>query len=187
MAELQAELKAAGLAINLLHLQRLLGLGVKMKTAANLHCRGQAAWGAIRAEAGENGLYLPGKGEPHLVLPVVMDGELIDLVAFRSSNPADWMLRTGLGWSLGMDRGLEPYTWGTPPTLHETPLDWLRADCQGLVILDWSAPEIHSLKGLEEIVCATPGLAATLTRHLTRPQYLPKIVTVPQGTERKAA
>lgn len=187
MADLHRELKQAGCAINILHLQHLLALGVRMRTAANLECRGQAAWGVIRASAGEDGLFIPGEGALHLLLPVIMDGALIDLVAFRSGSPADWMLRTGLGWALGMDRSLEPYTWGDTPTVHETPLDWLRAGCAGLCVLDWSAPELHSLKGIASLACATDGLASTLRRHLTRDPNLPEIFTAPQSAERMAA
>jgi hypothetical protein len=187
MADLQSELQAATCATHVLHLQKLLAVGVKMRTVANLKCRGQAAWGVVNAAAGEDGLFVPGEGVPHLLLPVIMDGELIDLVAIRSSIPSDWMLRTGLGWALGMDRGLEPYTWGDMPTVHETPLDWLRADCTGICVLDWSAPELHSLKGIAKISCATDGVRSTLTRHLTRDPNLPELITVPRGTERKAA
>lgn len=187
MPDLACELTAATLSINALHLRRLHGLGVSRLTAANLKCRGQARWGVVRAGAGEDGLFLPGEGETHLLLPVEMDGALIDLVAFRSSTPSDWILRTGLGWALGMDRGLGPHTWGDPPTVHETPLDWLRADCSGICVLDWSAPELHSLKGLARLACATDGLRSTLRRHLTRDPNLPELFTVSRGTERKAA
>jgi hypothetical protein len=165
----------------------LRGLGVPFLTAANRRARGQAAWGVAKAKAGEDGLFLLGEGVPHLLLPVIMDGELIDLLAFRSGSPNDWMLRTGLGWALGMDRGLEPYTRGDVPTVHETPLDWLRADCTGLCVLDWSALELHSLKGIAKIACATDALRSTLRRHLTRDPRLPELITVPGGTERKAA
>lgn len=187
MADLERELAEAGNAINQLHWRQLRGLGVRLLTAANLRVRGQAAWGVVNVSAGPDGLFVPGDGPPHLLLPVIMDGALIDLVAFRSGSPSDWMLRTGLGWALGMDRGLEPYTWGDTPTVHETPLDWLKADCRGLSILDWSAPELHSLKGIARLACATDGLASTLRRHLTRDPNLPEIFTAPMGAERMAA
>jgi hypothetical protein len=187
MTDLKSELVAATLSTNELHWQLLRGLGVPFLTAANRRVRGQAAWGVAKAKAGEDGLFLIGEGVPHLLLPVIMDGELIDLVAFRSGNPNDWLLRTGLGWALGMDRGLEPYTWDDAPTLVETPLDWLRAECRGICVLDWSASELHSLKGIARLGCASDGLASTLRRHLIRDPNLPEIFTVPQGAGRMAA
>jgi hypothetical protein len=187
VADLQREKIEATLRINLLHLQRLHSLGVSRLTTANLGCRDQAGWGVVRAKPGADGLFLTGEGAPHMLLPVTMDGDLIDLVAFQPSAPSHWMLRTGLGWALGMDRGLEPYTWGDVPTVHETPLDWLRADCTGICVLDWSAPELHSLRGIAKIACATDQLAQTLARQLARDPNLPEIITVPNGTERQAA
>jgi hypothetical protein len=187
MPDLKTELSAAGLATNPLHLRRLLGLGVPMITLANPCHRRPAQWGVIRARAGEDGLYLPGEGDAHVVLPVVMDGDLVDIVAFRPSAPSEWMLRTGLGWALGLHRGLEPYTWGEPAVVRESPLDWMRADCTGLVVLDFAAPERRSLRCIRKIHCTTDRLTRMMTRQLAIDPYLPEIITVPEGAERKAA
>jgi hypothetical protein len=87
VTDLTRELIDATLSINVLHLQRLHGLGVSRLTAANLECRGQARWGVVRARAGEDGLFLLGEGDLHLVLPVEMDGALM--------VEADWLRRDG--------------------------------------------------------------------------------------------
>lgn len=40
-----------------------------------------------------------------------------------------------------------------PKTLHPTPLDWLKAGCSGLVVLDWSDP-LDALMGAGAITAS---------------------------------
>lgn len=175
--DLAAELGRAQAVTNsaTLYRRQMLALGVPSVTLAML--RGVEAWGygVVRASAGEDGLYLPGDGPPHLILPVIEQGGLIDLVAFRSSEPKNWRLRTGLGWALGLDVGMDRLSQGHPVPVHETPLDWLRAKMAGIVILDWESPDIHGLLAIPRLSCATPELARMLRAALTRPAYLPQI------------
>lgn len=176
-SDLAAELRQAQASATpaTLYRRQLLALGVPSVTLAML--KGVEAWGygVVKASAGEGGLYLPGEGPPHLLLPVREDGELVDLVAFRSSEPHNWRLRAGNGWALGMDWGLEPFTRGWPVPVHETPLDWLKAKMAGICILDWDAPDLFSLLAIERLDCATPELARMLRAALTRPANLPLI------------
>lgn len=172
--ELERELKAACLASRFVHARALNRLGVSSSTIADLR-RQHWGWGVVNASAGDDGLYLPGSGEPHLVLPVIENGDLIDLVAFRSATPERWLLRTGQGWALGLERGLEPHTWHPETLLSCNPLDWLRADCEGLCVLDWGAPETHYLVGVPHLECSTPELAGLLRGALSKPVRLPTI------------
>lgn len=176
------ELAEASEASTPMHYRRLLALGVRSETVAELRGLNGLGWGIARASPGKDGLYEPGEGEQHLVLPIAIDHVVVDLVAFRSATPDVWALRSGLGWALGVERGLERYTWGEPVILYETPLDWLRADKLGLCVLDWTAPELRYLRTLPEIECASERLAAVLRRHLRRDPHFPNI-TVAASTE----
>ena len=172
--ELAAEVRSAGLASTLFHFKHLIGLGVPRATIAELR-REDWGWGVTRAVDAGDGLYSPGEGPLHLVMPVLDDGDLIDIVAFRSGSPADWKLRTGLGLALGLDRGWERHRWAEEVQLSLTPLDWLRNGADGICIVDWDAPDITMLASLPRITCPTRESAAQLRRALTRPQTLPPI------------
>lgn len=103
-----------------------------------------------------------------MILPVLEDPwedepDIIDLVAFRLSNPAGWRVRTGYGMALGSwnitDVRSTVQIWKVPGQpassgleLHRTPLEWLQADCEGACILHpfWTA---HATAGIEHLVC----------------------------------
>ena len=172
--DLDKELADAGAASTLLHFKHLVALGVSRVVIAELR-RADWGWGVMNAVDVDNGLYAPGDGPLHLVLPVWDDGALIDLVAFRSGNPADWRLRTGLGLALGLEQGWECHHWHDEVELSPTPLDWLRNGTDGLCVVNWDAPDINMLASLPRISCPTRELAAQLRRALTRPQPLPPI------------
>ena len=174
MIDLTSEMRAAGRASTLLHFKHLLGLGVPRATVAELR-RDDWGWGVVNAIDVGDGLYCPGDGPLHLVLPVYDDGDLIDLVTFRSGNPGDWRLRTGLGLALGLEHGWVRHHWHDDVQLSLTPLDWLRNGADGLCIVDWDAPDITMLASLPRIACPTRESAAQLSRALTRPQTLPPI------------
>lgn len=172
---LEAELKAAAWAVKKEHLPRLFALGISRSTIAELG-RHHYGFGLVNAIAGEDGLYVPGDGEPHLVLPVYESGELVDLVAFRSCDPEHWLWRTGDGSALGLEWGWGMLHNGEPLTISATPLDWLRAGCEGLCVLDWDAPELAiELADFAAIHCPDAITARLLKKSLTKPQRLPNI------------
>lgn len=174
---LDAELGAAGRSTSILHFRLLESLGVSRETVCDI-MRHDYGFGVQRVTAADDGLYVPGNGEMHLILPVRDNGELVDLCAMRSADPAGWLLRTGYGWALGLERGLEPHSWGDPVPVWLTPLSWLRAGCAGLVVLDWDAPEVRYLAGLPNLVCETAAQASRLREALTVPVRLPQISTM---------
>jgi hypothetical protein len=96
-------------------------------------------------------------------------------VAFRSSDPNGWLLRTGQGWCLGLMRGLDAHTWADSTPLAVSPLEWLQGRCEGLAILDWSASEVSSLRDLPHLVCSNEHQAAMLRKALAKPVRLPVI------------
>jgi hypothetical protein len=156
-------------------LHRLKALGVSRDTLANMGARHYFG-GAARIIDVDDGLYAPSdEGKPHLILPVFEEGELVDLVAFNSDQPLAWLLRLGTGWSLGLIDGFERHSWDQEVRLWASPLDWLRADRDGLCILDWSAPEVLELARLPTIRCQNRLLAERLKQALSRPYRLPTI------------
>lgn len=172
--DLAAEMRSAGLASRLVHFKYLVTLGVPLKPLARMRLS-DWGWGVVHALDGEDGLYRPGDGPLHVVLPVYDDGVIIDLVAFRSSDPANWKLRTGIGLALGLERGWERHHWADDVELSITPLDWLRNCGEGICIVDWDAPEIYRLDTLPRITCPDARAASRLKLALTRPQHLPHI------------
>lgn len=165
----------AGEAATFLHFTHLVEtFGVPQATAAELRLR-HWGWGVVSATDAGDGLFYPGEGPLHLVLPVYEAGELVDLCAFRSADPTRWLLRTGCGWALGLEDGFERLTWREVVPLAVSPLEWLQAGADGLCVLDWDAPEIHDLLAVPHLVCSSPELANHLKRSLAKPVRFPEI------------
>jgi len=132
--------------------------------------------GSAKVIDADDGLYaLSNEGSLHLILPVFENCELVDLVAFTSNQPLAWLLRLGHGWSLGLLDGLERHSWEDEVRLWASPLDWLRAGCDGLCIIDWTAPEVLELSRLPSIHCQDRILSERLKEALARPYRLPVI------------
>lgn len=178
-ADLKAEFEAAVDRVRQSHLDRLQALNVTPAAIAHLNLSGPA-FGVVNADPDRDGLYQPGEGPLHLVMPVHEGGGLVDLVAWRSDDPTRWWLRTGLGWLLNADACIASRWDGDHLTLHATPLDWLRAGEGGAweaggVVLDFDAPDLRALRCFDTITCATDWLAATLRRSLAKPARMPTI------------
>lgn len=174
-SSLREEAEAATFRVRQPHIDRLLALGVPGRGIAELGAR-QIPFGVGHVERIERGLYQPGDGSLHVISPVYADGELIDLIAWRSEQPMNWAWRTGLGWALGADETSRDYWPGDPPLqLHATPLDWLRAGGTGMCVLDWEADELEELRGISAIE-ADEMVAVRLHRALSKPRRLPTII-----------
>jgi hypothetical protein len=188
---LAGELAAAAGMVRQPHLDRLWSLGVPKWFIAE---RGERLppIGVAHVEASRGGLYqpLPGAGTSCLILPVIEDGDLIDLVAFRSTSPDDWLLRTGNGFALGLEDGMGRWLWyapadldakppkhevGRPTHLFANPLDWMQGGGAGVSVLDWSSPEIHRLDVLPRVTVSDQATAALLDHALRRPVRVPQI------------
>jgi len=173
---LEAELASAAAAVAQPHLDRLRALGVSPDTVARINLA-YPAFGIMEGEIDRHGDFVPGPGVAHIVQPVVERKQIIDLVAWRSSNPQRWGMRTGLGWLLNADTCFATRWDGQQLQLHASPLAWLKADAVGGVILDWDAPDISWLRGFERIRCGDAMLGATLSRALYQRTRLPVIET----------
>lgn len=168
---LEREMELAGRAVRGIHLDRARSLGVSNEALATLGLR-HWPFGIVKAEPDSKGFYQPGEGITHMVLPVLEGAALVDLVAFRSSQPDKWFLRRGDGWCLGLVEGLLTIG-GTH--LHSTPLDWMRDGGRGLCVLDWSSAELWQLGSLEEVTCSDYVTARLLRNALARPVRIPNI------------
>lgn len=186
--DVRAELDSAAARVRQPHLNRLRALGVSIDTIAEMGATFPIGIG--EAEDAGNGLYQPGEGALHMILPIVEDGELVDLCAFRSNIPDRWLLRKGLGFALGLEDGLSPWLWyqpadpeakpprfqvGKPLHIFSNPLEWLRAGRDGVCVLDWSAPEIRRLNGFERLTVSDATTARLLRASLSRPVRIPVI------------
>jgi len=170
--DLEREFAAAVNNVRQPHLDRMAALGVNSNALAR--CVHYAhPFGVMDAEPRRDGTYEAGAGTPHIVLPVYEGEGMVDLVAWRSDNPARWWLRTGLGWMLNANDIFNG--WHCELTLHSTPLDWLQAGGNGGVVLDWSSPDIRWLRGVAAIDCDTAHLAAMVRRELSKPARMPTI------------
>lgn len=108
------------------------------------------------------------------------DLQPIDLVAWSPRSSAIGT-RLGVAFALGEEHvGVDGLgTTGLPIPVHRTPLNWLRANRRGLVIVDWEKAA-YELRGLL-LVAEDEGHRRELSRRLRLP---PPAVTV---TERRAA
>jgi hypothetical protein len=199
VTDLYGELKAAAFAVRQVHIDRLRFLGVPLSWMAATYT---FPFGVAPCEP-SGGFYQPldGEGALHLILPVLDEGALVDLVAFRTTAPDAWLLRTGNGYALGLEEGLNPWMWyapadlsakppkhqvGKPAYLARNPLDWMQAAGEGLCVLDWSAPEVRQLDALPCVTAADHDTAKLLRSALTRPPRLPSI-RVAEGVAHAAA
>lgn len=88
--------------------------------------------------------------------------DVIDLVAWSAREPEVFGVMFGAG-VLGLDQLLNPASYATGPCMiHETPLDWLRADCSGAVVLQYDAARKAFHKAPGVLTAASLPLAAEL-------------------------
>lgn len=195
-AELHAEAERA-VRVLAPHLSRLPALGVPLAAVARLGAV-QPQVGLVRALWGRSGHWEADEaGESMLVIPVTATSgferwgewietrDVIDLIAFRSRQPARWAWRTGTAWALG-DELLEDR--GEPVPIVSTPLAWLAAAGEAACILDWSAtsPAWAALRHGPNLVCDSDHLRQRLHRAMTASVRLPEM-TVEAVEARHAA
>lgn len=118
----------------------------------------------------------------------------VDLLAFKPERPAAWWLRSGETALLGMGalhdaqdaacerammqqwnrtmKGEAPVPDAPPLRLYSDPLEWLRADCAGAVVVNWSLAQ-YDLEGVERIECQSQALRAMVREALARPPRFP--------------
>jgi hypothetical protein len=142
---------------------------------------GPARFGLAVIEPTSTGTFEFGEsGELAVIVPIVPlpapDDDLVDLVAWRPSDARKWWLRRGVGSLLNPGAVLHAEITREPLPVYSTPLQWLRAAGQGIVILDWSANLQLYLGGVERIVPDSRALGEAIDRRLRAPApTMPKI------------
>ncbi len=100
------------------------------------------------------------------------DGEtVIDLVAWPIANPTDVHTLCGAASMLGLWQAFNAatYVFDYPLAIHRTPLDWLKADCQGaaIIIPDLAAQTFLDIANFGgQIGASDPAHARELKAHL---------------------
>ena len=85
---------------------------------------------------------------PEAPIIVPADPAPIDHIAWYPDDPARWWLRRGTAVLLGEIEVVHAEVYGEPIQVHRTPLDWLKAGGEGVVIVaDWEAA-FYCLRGL---------------------------------------
>lgn len=166
--DLRKEMEAAALAVGQMEIARLRKLGALNVPVAEMGYRFHPL-GVASVQPLDDGLFCFAEGSRRLIVPVWEDGELIDLLAVSTADPDDWWLRTGLGLSLGLYDGWEPWRWREVVPVHRNPLQWLQAGGDGLCVTNWAAPELYLLNDLAALSVTDATLAAKLREAVTRP------------------
>lgn len=175
---ISSEFSNACRAVRQRHLDHVKSLGISTQTITGHALRFRAmGFGVTSGTFGGDGLYVPGDGPAMIVLPIMEGGDLVDLVAWRTTHPCRWGLRTGVGWALGADNLCAFGQWSDSVTLHDSPLEWLRAGCEGGCVVDWNAPEVEKLAGWAKIETSR-RVASVLRPRLARPRPIPEIISV---------
>jgi hypothetical protein len=107
-------------------------------------------------------------------------GDLVDLIAWHPANPHRFALRTAACPWLGCVPWAEPF----PALIRATPLSWLQADCDGLVLLTRKPAQLRTILGDFEygIQTETDQLAAKLNELIREPlDKVPLIKPWPPG------
>ena len=160
-----------------IHIDHVRALGASPEAIVTLGSR-QLPFGVDRIDVDDAGRWWPDEaGKPALVVPVIERGEPIDIVAFRSNQPARWWWRIGIGGLLGSDV-LNRNVWpGDELRVVSTPIAWICAAGEAVCILDWDLPdpEISPMRDFHVIKCDTEILASRLRKRLAQPRKVPPI------------
>ena len=90
--------------------------------------------------------------------------EMHDLIAFRPDAIGRWWRRRGDVDLLGANN-ITPWRL-SPLVIHETPLSWLQAGANGIVIINWGLDPIARLGGTGYLETETPALKRRLERRI---------------------
>ncbi len=115
-------------------------------TREAVHRSGGLGWARVSttgrlygpADAGDVAIIQPvWAGPAPSIYEAVEDPLLDDLLAWRPEEPTRWHYRLGTpGAALGADNLDLAHSEGWPICFATTPLDWLRGDCRGAVLLE---------------------------------------------------
>ena len=157
------------------HLDRMKELGVDIRTIADLGLVAPPVGGAC-GRLRRSGLFEPCEGPAHILQPVLVEGRVIDIVAWRTLQPDYWGLLRGVAWCMGLDNIEVAHDLDEPLQMSATPLCWLKEGAAGICIVDWASPEIRELITVQAIKVSDPKIGDVLIKKLSTPVRLPKII-----------
>jgi hypothetical protein len=112
-------------------------------------------------------------GKPAIIAPLFENGRLLDLVA-TGIEARSTRTRAGIATVLGQEWIDRAKDTETTVRLFADPIEWLRNEGRGAVVVDWRAAR-HALADVPGIACETEFLAAQVERAMRQPASLPKL------------
>ena len=100
----------------------------------------------------------------HPAYSVGYDSEVIDAVAWAPSNPRRWWTLQGVGEVLGDDHLFEAAMNNLPLVVHPSPLEWLAAGGDGVVVMD-----AEDLRAVGAVITSDPEFGREVDRALKAP------------------
>lgn len=175
--DLIGEYLAAVEALTNADIERLETMGVPPEVASGL-VTPYPPLGKVRADVRDSGTYQPNMdGTAFYVCPVASGDlpnlDVLDLAAWRPSEPEKVYLRADIATILGPDATLEAHLWQKPLLVAARPLDWLRNRCQGVAVLRWTPGLPLYLGSGPALWCRDETTAAKI--HAAYQMHIPEI------------
>lgn len=130
-------------------------------------------------------------GEQCLVFEVLDEdaSTTIDLCAFAVAAPERFGTAMGNAPVLGLTNLINPASWafGKVLPIHRRPLDWLRAGCNGVVVLDHQHAPAALGKALGKLLAEDEAHARSLREMLCRPPVDPENIIFRRVVEGRSA
>lgn len=171
------------------HYRALLHAGLTSAQTARLFAEG--AFGALSIAVKNGRWYENVPGDAAIVVPACRwfvdwsanSGwwEIYDLVAFPVSRPRSFWRSFSNATVLGQDSVERAIYDQKPLVIHETPLDWLCDDRDGVVILDWQDYWPLQFREIPALQFANPDFARRAMAQFERPFTLPPAVVPRHG------
>jgi hypothetical protein len=185
LSDLDREMDRACASVGQRHIDAMLALGVTNDAIAELgRLQPPFGVGQISDIGGGFFTFFPG-GQSRVIIPIMEEGEIIDLIAWQTCAPGKWLWRNGLGDYLGRDL-IAKSQWASHHVLKlvATPLDWLRAGGNAVCILNWKAPrsELERIRFVEEIIVTDAALGSRIAKLMATPRPIPRITTIMNQT-----
>lgn len=172
---LRAEMQAAASRMTPDQARKLQAMGIPVA-----HLLEDASIGVVKASVDAKDFWTPEEtGRTMIAVPLIEDGHISDLIAFDPNEPAVWYLRTGTGWALGAENIAAAVNgWSDREMtllIHSTPMNWLRAGCEGCCVSHWTDEARATIRHVKRIAVTSTRLAQYLRLELTRPPRIPEI------------
>jgi hypothetical protein len=138
-----------------------------------------------------NGLFDFGGDTISIVVEIFADDDesTVDLCGWPVNRPHAFATAIGKGSVMGAVNIANPTSWafGEYLEVHKTPLEWLKADCRGVCILDYRVAPYDLSQALGPILAQDERHAAELKWLLCKPPVDPKNILYPRNDYSKAA